>query len=159
LRHGLNIPVWSDSALAPQAEAIALIIAGPNADVETLDYARQIGEAQVDLNRVRSLRREVIARMLSHPRSDRPFTPLQQVRLINRFLNLLQRSQVTSIDLETIDPVIHPKPLEGDAKLAAVLVDSVAELTRLERYERRTLSRRKSAIRNFDACRTFPASG
>jgi hypothetical protein len=159
LRHGLNIPVWSDSALAPQAEAIALIIAGPNADVETLDYARQIGEAQVDLNRVRSLRRDVIARMLSHPRSDCPFIPLQQVRLINRFLNLLERSQVTSIDLETIDRVIHPKPLEGDAKLAAVLVDSVGELTRLERYERRALSRRKSAIRNFDACRAFPASG
>ena len=51
LRHGLNIPVWSDPALAPQAEAIALIIAGPNADAETLDYARRIGEAQVDLAR------------------------------------------------------------------------------------------------------------
>jgi hypothetical protein len=36
LRHGLNIPVWSDPALAPQAEAIALIIAGPNADAESL---------------------------------------------------------------------------------------------------------------------------
>jgi hypothetical protein len=68
LRHGLNIPVWSDAALAPQAEAIALRIAGPHADAEILDYARQIGEAQVDLNRVRSLRREVIARMLSQPR-------------------------------------------------------------------------------------------
>ena len=42
LRHGLNIRVWSDPALAPEAEAIALVIAGPNADAETLDYARQI---------------------------------------------------------------------------------------------------------------------
>jgi hypothetical protein len=68
LRHGLSIPVWSDRELVPQAEAIAFIIAGPNADAKTLDYARQIGDAQVDLNRVRSLRREVIARMLSQPR-------------------------------------------------------------------------------------------
>lgn len=52
LRHSLYIRVWSDPALAPQAEAIALVIAGPNADAETLDYARQISEAQVDLNRV-----------------------------------------------------------------------------------------------------------
>jgi hypothetical protein len=147
LRHGLTIPVWSDPALAPQAEAIALRIAGPNADVETLDYARRIGEAQVDLNRVRSLRREILARMLSHPRSDCPFTPLQQVRLL-----------VTSIDLETIDPVIHPKLLEGDAKFAAVLFDSVGELMRLERYERRALSRRNSAIRNIDAYRAFRRS-
>ena len=158
LRHGLNIPVWSDAALAPQAEAIALKVAGETADAETLDYARRIGEAQVDLNRVRSVRRELIARMLSQPRSDCRFTQLQQVRLINRFLDRVERNKVTSIDLEIIDPVIHPKPLEGDVKFAAVLLDSVGELTRLERYERRALSRRNSAIRNIDAYRAFRRS-
>jgi hypothetical protein len=155
LRHGLSIPVWSDPALAPQAKAIALRIAGPHADAETLDYARRIGEAQVDLNRVRSLRREILARMLSQPRSDCPFTWLQRVRLINRFLIRVERNKVTSTDLETIDPVIHPKLLEGDAKFAAVLFDSAGELRPLERYERRALSRRNSAIRNIDAYRTF----
>ena len=156
LRHGLNIPVWSDPALAPQAEAIALKVAGQTADAEILDYARRIGEAQVDLNRVRSLRKEVIARMLSQPRFDCPFTPLQQVRLLNRFLIRVERSKGTSVDLEMIDPVLHPKPLEGDVKFAAVLFDK--EATRLERYERRALSRRNSAIRNIDAYRAFRAS-
>ena len=86
LRHGLSIPVRSDLELAPQAEAIALVIAGPTADAKTLDYARQIGEAQIDLNRVRSLRRETLARMLSQPLSDCPFTWLQRVRLLDRYL-------------------------------------------------------------------------
>jgi hypothetical protein len=54
LRHGLNISIWSDDALAPQAEAVARRIAGPNTDAETLERARRIGEAQVDLNRVRA---------------------------------------------------------------------------------------------------------
>ena len=56
LRHGLTISVWSEPALAPRAEAIALRIAGPNAQVNALEWARRIAEAQVDLNRVRSLR-------------------------------------------------------------------------------------------------------
>jgi glycosyltransferase involved in cell wall biosynthesis len=47
---------------------------------------------------------------------------------------------------------------EGDAKFAAVLFDNVGELTRLERYERRALSRRNSAIRNIDAHREFRRS-
>ena len=65
LRHGLTISVWSEPALAPQVEAIALRIAGPNAEAEALEWARRIAEAQVDLNRVRSLRGQAIARMLS----------------------------------------------------------------------------------------------
>jgi hypothetical protein len=63
----LAISVWSEAALAPQAEAIALRIAGPNAEAKALEWARRIAEAQVDLNRVRSRRRQAIARMLSDP--------------------------------------------------------------------------------------------
>jgi hypothetical protein len=66
LRHGLNIAVWSEPALAPEAEAIARRIAGPEVGANALEWARRIGEAQVDLNRVRSLRKQAIERRLSN---------------------------------------------------------------------------------------------
>ena len=85
LRHGLNIPVASDPALVPQAEAIARKIAGPHAKAEALEQARRIGEAQVELNRVRSLRTKAIAGILSDPPYMSPIRAVWQVRLLSRF--------------------------------------------------------------------------
>jgi hypothetical protein len=145
LRHGLTISVWNEPALAPQAEAIALRIAGPNAAATALGWARRIAEAQVDVNRVRSLRRQAIARMLSDPLCNSPFGHIQAIRLMNRFLDRVGRDTVTANDIDTMDEVLHPKPLEGDAKLAKILVDRNGDILRLDRYERRALSRRKMA--------------
>ena len=128
LRHGLAISVWSEPALAPQAEAIALRIAGPNAEAKALGWARRIAEAQVDLNRVRSLRRQAIARMLSDPRCDSPLGPMRRIRLINRFLDRVGRDTVTAVDIDPMEKVLHPKPLEMDANLAKILVDRDGEL-------------------------------
>ena len=112
LCHGLNLSVLRDTALAPQVEAIAYEIAGPNADAEALECARRIGEAQLDLNRVRDSRRRSITALWTDPNLE---------------------------------------PLEGDEKLAAILEERASRLGAFDRYERRALSRRKSAIRMFDA--------
>jgi len=51
--------------------------------------------------------------------------------------------------------MLSPKPLEGEEKLASILEEKISEFAALDRYERRALSRRKAAIRNFDAARTL----
>ena len=138
MRHGLNIAVWSEPALAPEAEAIARRIAGPDVEADALEWARRIGEAQVDLNRVRSLRKQAIARRLSDLRGGPSFQGLELVRLLGLFL----------------DRPLHPNPPEAEARLAAILAGMTSELARLDRYERRALSKRKRAIRGYDAVRS-----
>jgi hypothetical protein len=113
LRHGLNLSVLSDPAFAPQVEAIARKIAGPDADAELLEDARRIAESQVNLDRVRNCRWRLISGILSDP---------------------------------NYQPLLAP-----DEKLAAILKERVSELAAFDRYERRALSRRKFAIREFGA--------
>ena len=149
LQHGLAIPISSDPALIPQAETIAQTIAGPNASAVSLEKARRIGEAQVELNRVRARRNEALAAILSKP--YKPTITVRQVRLISRFLNRVERGTVGPIDLETVDQVLHPKPPGSDEAVVMNLAHGASELARLDRYERRALSKRKLAIREFDA--------
>ena len=51
--------------------------------------------------------------------------------------------------------MLSPTPLEGEGKLASILEEKNSEFAALDRYARRALSRRKAAIRNFDAAQTL----
>ena len=145
----MNVPVLSDPALAPEIEAIARKISGPDADAELLEWARRIAEAQVDLNRVRSSRSRLITRFLSDPDYQSRQVRREQLRLAKKVLGGFRR-RTLPIDVDEIEEMLRPKLQEAEEKLAIILEERISELAALDRYERRALSKRKAAIRNFD---------
>ena len=100
----LSIPIFAVSQLSKQAEQLAREIAVDDRSDIVLDHARRVSEAQIDLDRIRKARHELLLLM------------------------------------------------EGGGSLAggAALHVHLGRLNLLDRYERRVLSRRRKAMRDYD---------
>jgi hypothetical protein len=144
LRHALSLPVCSNPALSEEVETLARAIAGPDANPQTLDLARRVAEAQIDLRRVRYARHQLLSQTLADPDYCFLATAQKKVAIARRLLGNKDVSAADLAELKSSEP-------EGPYKLAIIL--SNEQLLRMDRYERRALSRRKFAIRALDDAR------
>ena len=154
-RHGLSVPAWSDPVLSADAGTLSLEIAGLDAAPELRRLARVIAESQIDLKRVRQARHYMIARGFDDPH----LLPISALGAWAQVRALIRIDQLTKAKLPIPWKLklLMDKP-EGAKKLALAIAISARTLTTLERYERRALSRRDSAIRAFDKARLAASS-
>jgi hypothetical protein len=153
LRHALSPPVCSHPALSEDVETPAREIAGPDANAEIQELAHQIAEAQIDLRRVRCARHQFLTRTLAEPYYDSRANAREKVAMLGRLLG----KDPPDVPLDALVSVVTSTP-QAPHKLATILSQEAKQLLAMDRYERRALSRRKFAIRAFDAARRQGAS-
>jgi hypothetical protein len=147
LRHALSLPVESDPELAKEVVALAREIAGAGANAKTQELARQVADAQIDLRRIRRARYQLLLGALHDPHYESRACMHEKVKSI---LRLLGRKR--DLSMEILQPYVASTP-QGPHKFATIIAEEAKRLSALDRYERRALSRRQSAIRAFDEAR------
>jgi hypothetical protein len=147
LRHALSLPVYSDPVLSEEVKALARQIIGTDANPEIQGLARRVAEAQIDLCRVRHARHQIFSQALADPDYESEAMLGKKAALVIR---CLQRFDPSAPMPDNMMEFLSSKP-QGPYKFAAILADKARQLLALDRYERRALSRRKFAIRAFDA--------
>jgi hypothetical protein len=142
----LSLPIYSDPALSEEVEALAREVAGKSASAEMQALGRRVAEAQVDLRRVRAARHRLLSQALSEPFYDSRANALQKLAVLARNLG---RNAREVMPMAALVEYVTTTP-KGPQKLALILSQEIQKLSAMDRYERRALSRRKSAIRAFD---------
>src|SRR5262249_3309849 len=128
-------------------EALAREIIGTDANPEMQELACRIAEAQIDLHRVRYARHQILSQALIDPDYESEAMLGKKATLVIR---CLRRFDPSAPMPDNMMEFLFSRP-QGPYKFAAILADKVRQLLALDRYERRALSRRKFAIRAFDA--------
>jgi hypothetical protein len=140
LRHGLSR--IANMRAGEDIEALAHLVVGPNADEETLEQARSVVRAQLDLIRIREIKRDLLERVYRVGMADAP--PLfrscaAQIRYVmhqpfDRPLRWPERFDRSG-----------PMPSDKDERVAETMRRLLPELENLNRYERRAFKAKQRA--------------
>jgi hypothetical protein len=143
-KHGLSVPIMADASLAAEVKILARQIADEGASDRIQELAARVAEAQIDILRVRRARYELIA--AARIDSEKLLPEDWDIELARRWgcpkQVRMARSLKRAIEKEMEEELWGP-----------TLGDSISRAAAMDRYERRALSRRKFAIREFDAAR------
>ena len=148
LRHGLTKPM-SGVAFAREVEALARQIARDPGDKFEMVSARQVAEAQLELERVQRIKIALIERVAALGR-------LEQRKLFRTIRDETAWMALTCLGARlgstqpkcAVDP-LPPLPAEEPARTAEAVRRALPELRRLHRYERRAVARRDRAVRRL----------
>jgi hypothetical protein len=150
-RHGLTLSITSSAAVAKQLDKLLRKIAGNSEDPISLERARALAQAELDLARVRQAKIALIERASAFGELDPPRPPRVTVSQALRVLKALVRNRGAPIE----DGVTFPDPIDSSATIpsqepyrsAEAIRRVLPELRKLDRYEHRAAGRRDQAVR------------
>jgi hypothetical protein len=142
VRHGLSRKIGARGD--PETEALADLLAGENADEESLEHARNVVRAHRDLLRIREVKRDLIERLYWFG------APLRRFRSRSaeiRYLTTLPVDRPLQWP-QRLDPAAT-LPLDRDERAAETVRRLLPDLRNLNRYERRAFKAKQDALRKL----------
>jgi hypothetical protein len=126
-----------------EIELLADLLVGENADEETFEHARSVVRAQLDLLRIRELKRDLIERVYRLGMVEPP--PRFRSRSAEIRYIMGQPLDRPLRWPERIDPS-GPMPSDKDARAAETLRRLLPDFRKLNRYERRAFKAKQQAL-------------
>lgn len=157
-RHGLSVSIEAHEDYLARRNALAQKISGGSGDAEAFIVAQEIASAQIDLERIKQVREELLAnendaliqpsRGIKKGKKREAKKILEKIEIIEKRDRPIKNqeellSKLTSQYSRMIVQAIETSNVENLSYLAN-------ELLKIERYEERALSRLRNAIRKYE---------